>query len=85
MAGETSSRHWYLIVRREGHDAQRIKLPIALKQIGRDLDDLVENLHYTSGYDLIDDDTILPSDDRDMVVSYEFHSVTQPWEANEID
>lgn len=78
-------RHWYLVLRREGHDAQRVLIPIALKKTQRDLDAYVENLHYTEGFDLIDDDTILPSEDRDYVVSYEYHAVTQTWEAAYIE
>ncbi len=84
MAGEVSKRIHYLFVRREGHDVQRIKLPIALKQTGRDLDGLVDNIHFNDDFDLLDDDTILPSDDRDLVASYELHIITAPWEANEI-
>lgn len=85
MAGEVSKRLWYLVLRREGHDPQVIKLPINLHQTGDELDPLIDNVDYTVGYDVLDDETILPSEDRDLVISYELHAVTRPWEANELD
>lgn len=84
MAGEVSKRTWYLVVRRDGFDPQVIKLPIILKQTGRELDGLVENVHQIEDPDLMDDASVIAVDDRDLVMSYEFHALTAPWEVNEI-
>lgn len=84
MAGEITRRTWYLLVRREGFDAQRFKIPIALKQVGREFDGLVDAIPTNDDLDLIDDATILPSADRALVGEYEFYAITAPWEANEL-
>jgi hypothetical protein len=84
MAGETSVRQWWLIVKRNGYVDRRIRLNIMLTQEQTQLDPLVGPIQLTKDVDFIDDANVLPAEDQKLVVEYEIISTTQSWEINEI-
>lgn len=84
MAGEVTKRIQYLVLRREGFENARVKVPVALKQNQADLDGLVDPIPTNDDIALIEEADLIPSDDRDLVTEYTWYSITAAWEANEL-
>jgi hypothetical protein len=85
VAGETSTRQWWLIVRRDGFVSTktRIRMPTTANQT--DLDPLVDPIPISDDADLLDDATILPTADQNKAYSYEVVAVTSISDINEVD
>lgn len=84
MAGEVTRRTQYLVIRREGFQTIKVKVPVVLRQDQMDLDPLVDPIPTNDDIVLIEDSALIPSEDRDLITEYEWFAITAPWEANEL-
>lgn len=85
MAGEVSTRQWWLIVRRDGHVVGRVKLSIPLLREQTDLDPLVGPLPFTKDFELVDYEAQMPADDQDLFVNYEVIATTSNFEITNVE
>lgn len=84
MAGETTKRRWYLVVRRDGHAVKKIPVNITLVRDGSDIDGFAAQSQISPDYDIID--SLEDVDDGDgLVASYELVSTTTAFDINYLE
>lgn len=85
MAGTTSNKQWWLVLRRTGYRTIRIKLPIDWVQDGSEFDGLVDQVPNTDDWELYDVESQVSGVPTDLKVRYEFVAVTQPFESTLVE
>lgn len=78
MAGETTRRRWWLIIRRPGHAVQRIPVSIRVIRDQSDLNGIVDQSQISPDFEIIDE--IDGMTDENRVASYELVSTIHNFE-----
>lgn len=81
MSGETTKRRWYLIIRREGHAAQKIPVTLRLVRDGNDINPYAPQPQISEDFDILDNLTDLDTGEG-LVGSYELISTTTTFDIN---
>ena len=85
MAGETSKKQWFLVLRRTGYETIKIKLPITWKPLGSELDGLVDPLELNQNdWEFYDGLTTMSGVPADLKVRYEFIAITANHESTQV-
>ncbi len=86
MAGETSRRQWWLVLRRDGYRTIKVKLIVSWVPDGSDLDSIVDPLELNQqDWEFHDDTDALPSADPDLTVRHELVAVTAGFESSYVE
>lgn len=85
MTGETSKKQWWLVLRREGYETIKIRLPINWKPLGSELDGLVDPLELNQyDWEFYSGLTDLAGSPDDLKVRYEFVAITASHESTQV-